>query len=432
MVGVSRATLAVYVIRAAGLSLGLILSVLVARTLKAPEAGLFFAAYAIAIGASNFSKIGMDFLVMRLAVKSHDLRADLRHVLYAFFGATAFLTLPLSILVGVFFVRGKGYDGPVTLVACTFLLVTGIAALAIASVLLRVLGKPVLGSALEIGVPQIVVLIGMTIFSTKFGLNATVLIAMFACASWSSTVVALLIVRKLVLTEPRCSDRSGVAFWVFLSLHRRQLAFTTWSSLILYASVLFPTLLLLVFGSLDEVAYFSVAWRLASMVLILPSLQIVTTGIAIAGWNREEEIGHLNQLLRNDVKLSVLLMFPALVVLSLFPLNIIEGLFGATYAPAAESVIALCIGLMLSLLAGNSLQVLQIIGMSGTATTIALAAFPIWLLIGIPMVSRYGSVGAGIVFSLVLVTVSWASAFELRRLTCLVSYFSPRLLEKGH
>jgi len=408
-----------YVARALGLGLNVCLSVAVARVMPPEESGKFFILYAISLGASLVAKFGTDFLALRLSHSSDSLGSDAKFlnqiILIAFAGVIA----PIGVISIIYF-NAIGVDNPLGGLGFELALLAALpmAVLATLGALLRATGAMVIGTFLETGAPSLVAMVFLLVLIPLRPNSQLAILCVLVGASLT-TVIAILATRKQLNHVHMSGNRSTLK--IFISQHFRQLLGTAASAQLLYIWSFIPLALLFWLSSADEVAFYSVAIRLASIMVLIPSIQIVATGPIAAKYPLDHLPGPINQHLLRNVRVAVASLVPVAAILVLIPGRVLSVIFGDEYVSAAPALVVLVMSATLSLLAGNSLQVVQIIGRHKFALSIALLGLAPWLLLSWRLVPSLGALGASLCWAMSILVTSFGSAVYLRRTSGLVT-----------
>jgi O-antigen/teichoic acid export membrane protein/glycosyltransferase involved in cell wall biosynthesis len=385
--------------------INLLFAVAVARILPPAESGVFFLALAIILGGATVSRLGTDFLVLRLAVSSTHVNRDAAFIALVVLFASVIAAVPLAIGLWIFqlFRNGSEPEGLII-----FFLVASVLPQALsvtAGAFLRGTGKLVIGTTLEAGLVQFVAL--LLLLAQGLGGkpdSLTVLIDFFA-ASWGVAIVALVTVAIALRGSSPPQVGKAQTFPQFLRSHGKALFSTGSASSLFYFSALAPPLILAVTSGTEEVSYFSVAQKITGVILLLPALQITSIGPQVASALHGGSISSLNLSLQRKILFSLVVVLPGLLLFVIFPGQILDLAYGPNYQPAMGSVVILAVGFYAALFTGTSLHILQISGQERTALQIAVVGAGVWILLGFAAGQLLGASG----ISFLMVTVSVAS-----------------------
>tara|TARA_R110002020_G_scaffold330083_1_gene545777 strand:- start:300 stop:1601 length:1302 start_codon:yes stop_codon:yes gene_type:complete len=147
------------------------------------------------------------------------------------------------------------------------------------------------------------------------------------------------------------------------------------------------------FVDFDTVAYYAVAVKIATV----SSLGLQSVNIAIAPkiaeiYNRTE-MKRLKEVIRNSVRLIVLLSLPALLVLGVFA-SFFLNLFGSEYVIAKEALWILLIGQLFNSLCGPIGIYMNMTGKQNKLHIILLLGLLLNVVLNVLLIPKYGMLGA--------------------------------------
>lgn len=390
-------------IRLIAVGINLLFAIVVARMLSPAESGIFFLALAIILGGATVSRLGTDFLVLRLAVSSSHVKREAAFIALVVLIAFGIAVVPLTVGLWGFqlFRNGGAPEGFIIFLIIASVLPQALAVTA--GAFLRGSGKLLLGTTLEVGLVQFTAL--LLLLAQGFGgkTNSVIVLVDFFASSWAVAIVAI---ATVAITLRGSSPRYGEEpqpFLQFLRRHGKSLFSAGSASSLFYFSALAPPLILAVSSGTEEVSYYSVAQKLTGVILLLPALQITSIGPLVASSLHGGSIDSLNLSLQNKLRFSALVALPALLLLVVFPGEILGFIFGPNYLPAIGSVVILAVGFYAALFTGTSLHILQISGQEKMALKIAIAGVGTWIIFGFGAGQLLGA--AGISFLAVTVSV---------------------------
>ena len=241
-------------------------------------------------------------------------------------------------------------------------------------------------------------------------------------ASWTTTgwalPLTLVLVRKR-LTDTVSETPRGTAF---IRLHAHRLAPMMGTSLLAYGTVWAPVFILSATSALSEVSYYSIAARLASMIAIIPTIQISYLAPEFARRFYTGDLRGLNSLAgRSTLFVAAATIVPLLILLSL-SYQVVHFLFGDSFLAATPIVIILCCASFVVLLFGQVNQLMLLCELEKTALLLTLSAMAAWTTIGIWAGAHSGAVGIAWIAAGINVAYAGSGAFALRQLRGIRSY----------
>lgn len=154
-------------------------------------------------------------------------------------------------------------------------------------------------------------------------------------------------------------------------------------------------LLLSKYDTFENVAYYSVAVKLATVTaLALQSVNIIIAPKIAEIFNNNDK-NSLNKLVKNSARLIFAMSLPALAVLALFS-NFVLSLFGENYTLARTSLLILLLGQLFNSLCGPVAIYLNMTGKQNKLQRILVLGFLMNLILNIIYIPKYGMLGAAI------------------------------------
>lgn len=192
-------------------------------------------------------------------------------------------------------------------------------------------------------------------------------------------------------------------------LNKNILPFTLTAIIATFNSEL-ATIILGVYSDAKDIACFRVAFLGVNIVgigLIAVNVVVAPKFVNLYKLEKKKE---LQSLISSSVRVSFLISFPLLLLLSLNSEFILTFLFGAEYAPAALLVKILCLGQLVNIVSGSVGIILVMVGHEKMLTKISVIALLVNLAMLTFLVPFFASVGAAIANS---VTLTLLNVFAL-------------------
>ena len=150
------------------------------------------------------------------------------------------------------------------------------------------------------------------------------------------------------------------------------------------------------FGN-EQVAYYSTAIKLMTILSMVIISVNITASTKIAEYHASNNIRELNKTVKNTSRLIFLLTFPTAIIISVFS-NSILTIFGAGYDVASTALIILMLGQAFCSLFGSAPIYLNMTGRQKTFQYILIIAVIINFISNRILVPKYGMIGASISF----------------------------------
>ncbi len=400
--------------------------VVISRALTLDDAGLVFLLFTLMNLAATVGRFGTDNLVLRRIASNQSGHAVEARWLKAICWAASSMSGTILFFLLISGVLPLPTPGLTVLdAACVGIMTVFYSLSVFAGAVLRGSGVLVAGIWAELGIAPwltstfvgLQMLTGEATVSTVLG---SLLAAGVITALW-----ALRAARPVVATSSNMDWQRG---FTFMREHTGSLASLMGTSLLFFALVWVPQLGLGVVGTGAQVAQYTAAARIASLITIFPGIQTSYLGprfAALAYSNRRQELGV--QCGRATAG-AMLAAVPLLMVISAAPEQLLD-LFGARYGNAAVPTLILCIGAYVGLAFGPVNTLMLAAGLEGTSLILnglLLAVVAVLTVLGAPTI---GVVGVSIVSAAGGLTYSGlASALITRKLRVnptLMNYFRP-------
>lgn len=389
-------------------------TVVVARLLAPDESGRFFIVFTtIAIGAT-LGRFGVDTLALKLLGGAGDARAALPAAWATAAAASVLSGVAVVVVAGLPVIGGD--LGVPALVAVGFGTI-GFSLSVIAGSVLRGTGRMVAGIFAELAsVPVIVIafLLTLHLMSKPLDADAALVVtgfAMVVTAGWSVP----LSVRAVRRTVESSSPSQGWA--AFARTNGRSLALIMLTAMIAFAVVWAPSYALTAMGNFSGVTEFTIALRMASVLTLVPSVQIAVLAPQFSKMFYSRELGRLNALARHSTRTAcALVVLPALVLL-IWAEPIVALVFGADMTAAVGPLRLLAVAAMVSVAAGQVNQLMLLCGLESLALGLNVGIVIVWVAIGMWVATLAGVVGvAGLsaVLTMLYCVIAWV-ALRARR-----------------
>lgn len=411
-------------IRLAGVGVNFAFGIVIARLLPPAESGVFFLALAIILGGATVSRLGSDFLILRVANTPGHKSKEISF--FALVILATFVLVGIVLFATLIFTRLFSGQNELVIILLVIACILPQAITVSAGALLRGLGKVSIGTTLEIGLIQFVALSIILIQSFCEKLDALEILWSFFYASLIVSVLSCCLILFQLARQRSINLNSKVeTYREYFYKHFKALLSAGSASSLFYFGALAPPLLLAISSGSEEVSFYSVAQRVTAVILLFPALQISTAGPIAASSVQNSTIQNLNKVLSRQIRTSTVLALPIVVMLILFPRQIVTLLFGAAYLPASYSILILALGFYFTLFAGNSLQLLQIVGLERTALRVALWSTLIWIICGLPLGINFGAEGVAFLTASIAFISSALGSVYLFKFKKITSYPIP-------
>lgn len=418
--GIQRARLVAIATRFGSIGLTFLLTLVVARLLAVEVAGSFFSLFAIVALLATVGRIGMDQMVLKvIGGDSVDPRRDTLRGLGLVAGTSlvvvgvALLLATSGILDLLAIDRG--------ILAIGFSAIVPQALAVVSGAVLRALGLLAAGIFAELGsIPFFTIATVLTV-ALSGGLTLQGVVLAFAAASWLTALwsVPAAIVRLRSRHEPSTESST---MGPFLRQRIRPLLAMMASSLFTYLAVWLPVYVLTATGSLAQVALYSVAARFANILLLVPSVQVSYLAPEFARLFQQGDLRAISSIARRSALQAVAVVLVPLIIIVLFPTRVLTLAAGPGYAAAAPALIALSVGAMVVILAGQVTPIMLVSNLEVISFWLNLAQVVLWLSLGVVASILFGVTGAAIVSATLAVAYAVAGAIALDRARGITTY----------
>lgn len=147
--------------------------------------------------------------------------------------------------------------------------------------------------------------------------------------------------------------------------------------------------------SKEELGIYNVAFKLATVALIVIHTVNTIIGPKIARYYSENKIGEMENLIKQATKIITLLTFPVVIVLIVFR-NFFLGIFGIEFVNGDQALIIISLGLLFNALSGSVSQVLNMTKHQNELRNITLIAALLNIIFNLILIPTYGIKGAAL------------------------------------
>lgn len=397
---------AVYVVKAANLGAGVVVTLLLAR-LGGPEV---LGSYALAIQTAQLVSIlavlGCDWLLLREVAAN--LRLGNRPAAASAIGHYARLVAPFAAVVSLAYaglVLGLSWAGMPLARDPAMIAATGFVAANVAYLMglgaMRGLGNP-LRAQLYDGLYLVPMALWLALMVATGGTISTAAAVGLATVLLLVTMAALALnVRRLTRDWGRADDAGFASPWA-------EGLTMMLSSFLVYLLQWLPLFLAGALGSAADAGAFRAAWQLAFPLAVLQTTTVSAMSAGIAGDIREGRFDSAQRRLQRN-RLGLLgLSLPFAVPLLIWPEPVMIFLFGPEFAGSADVVRGLVAINLIGVIAGPVAAVITMAGRNREAVPAGIASAVLQLALALWLVPRLGMTG---------LVLSYGAAVLLRTLT---------------
>ncbi len=390
------------------------MTITIARVLAPEASGAFFLIYTTVALAATIGRFGTDNLVLKLGSDARGASASVTRRLLAILVLASAL---VAAALGVFAVVFRPALGILpelssfTLFAVSFSVVP-LALSVFAGAALRGSGRVPLGVVAELGSVPLLTTVGVIILdqSGSAGLDAVLLVMSAAAALtalWSMPAALW-----NITAQHSASSAEGRAAPI---ISARSLASMMGTSLLFYLLTWAPIYVLGFAASVEDVADYTVAARLAAFVQLGATIQTSYLAPEFAGLARRGLLPELNAVCRRSTnRVSVLAAFIALPLV-IAPAPLLELFYGGGYAAAAPALAVLAAAAVAVTACGQVNQLMLLCDLEHAALALNVAALASWAVLGIPCGALWGLMGVAVFAGLVSVAYAVSAAVTLVR-----------------
>jgi len=397
---VKKASLALS-IRVLGTLLGFAVSVLVARLLGAEGSGVYFLALSVATIAATVGRIGFDNTVVRF-IASHASVNEWNSVRFVYRAAIKVVALA-SLLVSIALFLGAGWIASALFDKPFMELPFRLVAVAVLPLSLAMIQAESLRGLKRIPASQWIKTVFMSLGSLVllyplvqlWGANGAV--ASHAVAVFVAALAAWLLWQKTwrKTAKPASDMRS--------TLSLKPLFQSSWPlfGVALTALVMqqAATIFLGIWGTAEEVGIFSIANRVANLLLFPLMAMISILAPKFAAMHRQGDLDGLKRLVRSSSRMLTLFAVPMAIAVAISAEWILT-IFGAEFKDGVIVLDILLIGVVMNAATGAVAELLMMSGFEKSVSRVVAISSLITVAIAMIMIPKYGLIGAAIATSI--------------------------------
>lgn len=378
--------------RGISLVLNLCLAVVIARLVGPAASGAFFLAYATANLAGMIGRSGTDVWAMKTlppmfhAGRTQEFANELKSLrrqswLGSGVAGMALLLFAVALLV---IDRDNMFAWSLLFVAPSVPIVS---AAILNSSALRASNKISLGAFAEVGMSQGIVIVGLLAVSRLTDVPETLPAVLYALATaitlaashrWTSSALP-----PDAWSEARASP-------IERPQQRAMLHMMT-SGVLFFLMTSMPLFILGLASTSDEVGIYNAATRAATVLAIIPALQVTYLIPRVSRTMGEGDTHQTNVYLRRAVRQASVVMSVALVVI-LVGADTIMGIFGEDFSSGKTVLVILALGQALVIALGNVNPIMSLVGLERASARIMAVLVAVT---AIPMAIASSQLGAG-------------------------------------
>lgn len=380
--------------RGASILASFLLTLAIARMLGPAAGGTFFVVFTSLAVFASLARFGTDNLALKFfGGASTAPRRDAVRLQGICAAGSA-----LSVLVAlVAFVAGHqlvpGLTPSAALLASTAVAPQAFSVLA--GAMLRGTGRLATGILAELGSIPALTVAGLIAEETVSRATLTGAVIALSAASWLTAAWAVpAALRSMsLLPADATSDTSATLLADFLRKHLSGLASMMGTSLLFYVLTWAPVFVLAVTRGPRDVAFFTVAARLAAFISLAPSIQISYLAPAFARLYHHGELRALNDLCNRSAWQAGIVATPPALIFVAASEPTIGVLYGTGFSRASVALVLLAILNLVSALAGQVNQLMLLCELERAALLLNLCWLVTWVVVG-PLLSWLGGVDA--------------------------------------
>lgn len=381
----------VFFLKVTAAFLSFIMTVVITRNYEAELAGDFFMLFSIVLTVSSFSRLGLDYDLIKIRTYRNNLATTFTANLSVILCSTLIVIICLYVISNVFF---QGNENIITwfdtiqfvLFPTTFLFVLSYFFQGVGSPKLFILGSNIL-------IPGLFIL-----FYVLLG-NSNVLSDILSLSIW----ISFLIIGSIFLFQFKCKLIQPVKTGDLINVIRnsRNLFY------VLICTVIMDYGLVIMLGFIslkEEVAYFSLAFR---MTLLIGFILTTYNAIYLSKYSemfKDNKMKELATLIKFNSKQMLFLALPILIFLFVFSESIIFYI-NKDYIVAHESLKILLLAQLFHVYTGPSGMILMMTNLEKKNKKAQLLSVLVLLIFGIILINNYGALGASYAY-LICILVS--------------------------
>jgi O-antigen/teichoic acid export membrane protein len=408
-----RSQVPVFVVsRAFAMASTFAMTAVIARSVGATQAGQFFLIYAVTAILATCGRFGTDNMILKVAVRrGHQANNEIRNLLLlcSITGGTLATASALAVLLT------RGATSSTLPPAALYVASASILPLAwivTAGALLRGSQRVVSGIICELGaVPVLTSLYLLSPLVPPSPQLFDVLLA-YTVASFITCIGSLVLISRLGAVQRLSEDKQAHPRHYARRIASK-LAAMSGTSILFLVLTWAPILTLGLVSQATEVAYYTVAARLAAFVSLVPGLQTAYLAPRFAALFHEGHIQALNTLCHRTTLRACIVATPIACVLLAFP-GWFLALFGPGFDGAHSPTRVLVAGALVVVAAGQINSLMLTCDLEATALGLNLLLLGVWVTIGGVVARSWGSAGLAVFAALALASYSISAAVILR------------------
>lgn len=403
-------------LRAAGLGVTLLTSVVLARILGPAGLGYYSFALAVITVIGLPIHMGLPTLVLRETAKGEASgKWEMVRGLWSWAGRriTAITVLIFALAIPVIWLFGGRFipDGGEATVWISLALIPLIAIAQVRGAAVRGLHRPILGLLPDTVIrPFGLVALLVVVWATGSTITSEVAMELHVVAAVFASIIGIIFLYRVTPAEMRGArpDYSAKAEWKGSLWPLALLAGT--QIMMQNANIL----LLGLWQSPEQVGFFKIAVSAANLIILpLTAINMVMASSFAKLFSRNDTAG----LQKKSSQTSVLALgsaMPLIVLLALLGQGILTFLFGEAFADSYPPLLVLLMGQAFSAALGSSSNLLNMSGNERTSLKIMTVAMIVNIALNIALIPSYGILGSAIATS--LATIGWniAAAIAVR------------------
>jgi len=387
-----------------------LMNIMVARTLGAAEAGLFFLGFTLVTVAAAVGRLGLDQGIVRFVAASQvtnsigtlhgAYRKAITWVAIASFGIALLGWFSVDWLVNNLF-KQPGFESVLRSILIAIPLVALYTMQAQGLQGLKQIAKSML--TLNVLVP-VILLLFMFIAPTT---SAKVTVQYFNIACLLTLSIGWLFWLK---SAPKTEKVEN-----FSSSQMRAICMPLWVVVILSQVVQWSSQLMLgAWGTSEEVAFFSTAQRTAMLTSFVLFAVNAIAAPKFAAMHAQGDIEGLKRMALWSVRLMLLAAVPALLIMLLVP-EWLMSFFGDEFRAASGALMILALGQFVNIATGSVGYLLSMTGHEQELRNNAILSAITGFLLGLILIPNFGLLGATIATAVAIASQNLLGAYQVRR-----------------
>lgn len=380
-----------------------LLTLVIARMFGSDSAGAFFSVTTLLTLLATFGRFGVDNLSLKMLGAGGTPGEQLLSLLR--FSAIASISMAVMLVLALW-ATGFGYGGASwKVLALTVTSVVPLALSVIAGTWLRGLGSLGFGVVAESGSVPLLSLILILLFGDS---NLESALVLYALAAWLTAIWSV----------PFAVARLG-------GWHRPiplpnirefapQLGYMMAMSLLAFGIVWAPVFALTFFGTLTAVSQYTIAFRLAGFLQLVPVMQVSYLAPSFARLYQSSDLESLSTMGRTSSRNGTLLVLLPALMLLIFAEPLLQLLYGAEYLPAAAALRVLAVMFVLQVALGQVSQLMLLCDLERAATVLSGSVLVLWLACG-PFTAALGAMPIALVSAILTLGNAGVGAYLLHR-----------------